>query len=113
MAHDKQKSPGAPKRNRARQSKERGDQGPPSFTFKIVPMNQPTAHFTTPSTIHPTTTIAPVPRTASTASCFLENTLPAGLVKPSAGDLRDIFGLKRFKHVLHFVSPKKKPPGGG
>jgi len=44
-------------------------------------MNQPTAHLTAASTIHPTTTMTPVPSRASTATCFFESTLPPGLIR--------------------------------
>jgi hypothetical protein len=47
---------------------------PPSFTFKIVPMSQPTAPFDGGPTIHPA--IVPVPTRARTASCFFESTPP-------------------------------------
>jgi hypothetical protein len=53
---------------------------PPSFTFKIVPMSQPTAPFDGGPTIHPTTNTVPVPTRARTASCFFESTPPPGLI---------------------------------
>jgi hypothetical protein len=49
---------------------------PPSFTFKIVPMSQPTAPFDGGPTIHPT--IVPVP-TRADGELFLRKHAAAGL----------------------------------
>src|SRR5215472_17363902 len=71
---------------------------PPSFTFKIVPMNQPTAHLTTASIIQPTTTMTPVPTTAKTAICFLERMPPPGLIKATRDvsfSIASLFALRR------------------